>query len=237
MDFLELCQRVASESGTINGVLPTTVTGQTGRLAKVVRWTNDAWRQIQNANASWRWMQAEFYGPTAAHQQRYAYSGFNDLVTSSAITRFADWIYSPDGVDSGISLYDPSVGANDEGPLQFRDWEWFYRTQLRGAQNEGKPSMFSVAPDGKLLLSWTPDKVYTIRGRYRKDVQTLAADGDIPEMPARFHDVIVDIALMLLGTHDEAPAQIPLWRMRQSEKFCNLERDQLPRLQLGDTLA
>ncbi|GAA4108863.1 hypothetical protein ACFFTN_01455 [Aminobacter aganoensis] len=237
MNYLALCQRVASESGTVSGVKPTTVVGQVDRLAKIVRWVDDAWRQIQNAHSTWLWMQAEFYGPTVASQQRYAYSAFNDLATASTITRFADWIYSSNDVDSGITIYDPSIGVADEGALIFRDWEWFYRTQLRGTQSEGKPSMFAIAPDSKIVLSWTPDKVYTIRGRYRKDTQVLAADADIPELPTRFHDVIVDIALMLLGTHDEAPTQIPLWRMRQSEKFSNLERDQLPRMSLGDTLA
>lgn len=234
--FLALCQKVASESGTISGTLPTTVAGQTARLGKIVRWTNDAWRQIQNANATWRWMQAEFYGPTVASQQRYGYSAFNDLATASAITRFADWIYSADEADSGISLYDSS-GVASEGPLRFRDWDWFYKTQLRGPQNVGKPTIFTVAPDGKLVLSYTPDAVYTIRGRYRKDVQELAADADVPEMPARFHDAIVEVALILLGTHDEAPAQIPLWQMRKSTTFCNLERDQLPKLSLGGPLA
>lgn len=237
MDFLTLCQRVASESGTISGNKPISVAGQTDRLAKVVRWTNDAWRQIQNAHATWLWMQAEFYGSTVAHQQRYAATSFNDFETSAAITRFGDWVYSNRGVDSGVSLYDPSVGVADEGALLFRDWDWFYKNRLRGTQNEGKPSEFTIAPNGKMAFAYIPDKVYTVRGRYRKSPQSLTDNDDTPEMPERFHDVIVDIALILLGTHDEAPAQIPLWRMRTSEKFCNLERDQLPRINLAGPLA
>lgn len=238
MNFLQICQKVSSESGTVSDSQTlSTVVGVTNRNKKIVRWVNDAWRQIQNAHSSWLWMKAEFYGPTVASQQRYAYSGFNDLATSAAITRFADWIYSESDCDSGISLYDPAIGVADEGILTFRSWDWFYKNRLRGTQTEDKPSEFTIAPDGKLVLSKTPDAVYTIRGRYRKDVQELAADADIPECPARFHDAIVDIALQMLGTHDEAPSQIPLWRMRQSQNFNNLERDQLPRLNLCGPLA
>lgn len=233
--FLQLAQKVASESGTISSG-PASVTGQTGRLAKVVRWTNDAWRQIQNAHGDWRWMQAEFYGPTIAHQQRYSYTAFNDLVSLSAITRFGDWIYDSRECDSGFSLYD-STGVTSEGQLSFRDWEWFYKTQLRGTQTEGKPSLFTITPANQIALSYIPDAIYTIRGRYRKDVQELTADGDIPECPARFHDTIVETALIMLGTHDEAPTQIPLWQMRKSMNFCNLERDQLPRMELAGPLA
>jgi len=230
--FLELCQKVARESGTVSGVKPTAVTGQTDRLAKIVYWTNDAWRQIQNAHAGWLWMQAEFYGSTVASTQRYAATSFNDLAAAAAITRFADWVYSEDG-DSGITLYDPAIGLSDEGALRFRQWEIFHRNNLRGVQNTGKPTVFSIAPDKRLVLSYTPNAVYTIKGQYRKDVQTLSANGDIPECPVRFHDAIVDAALILLGTHDESPTQIPLWQMRRSRTFSDLERDQLPRLRFS----
>ena len=39
-NFLALCQKTARESGTIEGVLPSTVVGQSGRLLKVVNWVN-----------------------------------------------------------------------------------------------------------------------------------------------------------------------------------------------------
>lgn len=232
--FLALCQKVASESGTIPGptAKPTTVVGQTDRLGKIVRWTNDAWRQIQNAHASWLWMKSEFSGPTVAGTQRYAYNaaGFTDTNASAAISRFAEWLYNEHG-DSGFSLYD-STGVATEQPLTFMPWDQFYLT-LRGMQTSARPGYISITPDLKLALYKKPDAVYTIRGRYRKDVQELTADADIPECPTRFHDAIVDTALLMLGTHDESPTQIPLWQMRKSFNFCNLERDQLPRVQFS----
>ena len=57
MTFLELCQEVADESGTVAGVPSfTTVSNATGRLAKVVRWTRNAYRDIQNERSDWKWM-------------------------------------------------------------------------------------------------------------------------------------------------------------------------------------
>lgn len=236
--YLQLVQRVGSDSGTISGNLPATLVGVTDiRLLKIKRWVNEAWRSIQNAHATWLWLQAEFSGPTVAGTQRYAYNaaGFVDVSTSAAITRFADWIYSRDDTDSGFSLYD-STGVATEGPLTFRDWNWFYAS-LRGTQTSGKPSAFTITPENKIGLYYKPDAVYTIRGRYRKDVQDLTVDADVPECPVRFHDVIVDLALIMLGTHDESPTQIPLWQMRRVGSFRNLERDQLPPVTLAGPLA
>lgn len=238
--YLELCQQVASESGTVSGTYPTAVTGQTGRLAKIVRWTNQAWRSIQNAHAEWRWMQSQFSGSLADGTQAYAATSFDDVGTGSSITRFAEWIYDGSGLEARFSVYDPSVGVSDETILHYLDWNDFYRLRMRGAVSteEDRPAFFTIQPaDNKLYVSKIPDKTYTIRGLYRKSPQELSADGDTPEMPARFHDLIVDIAVEYLDTHDEGGQRIPLLRLRRFEKFNQLERDQLPKVRLAGTFA
>lgn len=238
MNFLQLAQRLASESGTVAGdTALTTVVGQTGRLGKIVRWTNDAWRSIQNAHNAWRWMRGEFEGSTVAAQVRYAGTEFDDVATAAAIDRFAEWVYTGDGNENRFSLYDPAIGVSDEGPLRYVDWDTFYTTRLRGVQTPGKPTAFAIDPASKLCLSPVPDAVYTVRGLYRKDTQVLAADADVPEMPLRFHDLIVDAGLMLLGAYDESMSQLPLWQLRRLANFSDLERDQLPIIQFGGPLA
>lgn len=229
--FLQLSQQVASESGTISGTQPSSVANQTGRLGKIVQWTKDAWISIQTSHSTWRWMRGEFEGPTIANQQRYDGSDFG--VTD----RFADWICTFDQTEDRFSMHDPDIGVSDEGRLVYLDWDTFYTTQLRGAQTAGKPYYFSIDPEGKLALSPKPDKAYIVRGPYLKDVQELSANGDIPEMPARFHRLIVEAALMYLGTHDESPNQLPLWRLQELKRFSELERDQLPKIQLCGPLA
>lgn len=228
--FLALCQRVASDSGTISGAFPTTVTGQTGRLGKIVRWTADAWRSIQNASGSWRWMRSEFSGSTVVGQVRYT------AAQMSIASRFGEWICNgPD--EQRFSIYLTASGVSDQGALKFLEWDTFYVKCLRGTQTNGKPTYFSIAPDNQLCLSPPPDAVYTVQGPYRKSAQELTADADEPEMPSRFHDLIADVALISLDTHDEAPQQLSLHQMRRAPKFSELERDQLPRLTLAGALA
>lgn len=228
--FLTLCQRVVSDSGTIEGTFPTAVTGQTGRLLKAVRWTNTAWESIQNAHASWRWMAGEFSGSTVATQIRYTPTQL------SIASRFGEW--GVRGVcDERYSIYKTATGVSDEAPLLFMPWDEFYVRRLKGTLTSNRPNTFSISPANEFCLSPTPDAVYTVRGPYRKSAQDLAADADIPEMPTRFHNIIVDAALDMLGAHDEAMSQIPLWRLRKVRGFSDLERDQLPPIQLAGALA
>lgn len=225
--YLQLCQRLASESGTVNGTFPTAVAGQTGRLEKIVRWVNDAWRDIQNAHATWRWMQGEWSGSTVAGQQRYA------PVTDFSLTRFGEWDSRRDGTEDRFTIYDPAIGVADEGPLIFLEWDRFYTRCVIGSHAQDRPVYFSIAPDNKLALGPVPDKVYTVRGPYRKSPQDLTADADTPELPARFHTLIATAALEYLGTNDEAAFQLQLWQLRRIRGFSDLERDQLPMLRLN----
>lgn len=223
MNFLELVQQVASDSGTARNI--TTVAGATGRVGKIVGWTNRAWRAIQNAHGSWRWMEGEFEGDTVASQGAYSGSDFG-------ATRFGTWLCTKTPEEARFFSYDPD--ADHEGRLRFLDWTTFQTTQ-RGTA-EGRPAFFTITPDDRIRLSPIPDKVYKIRGPYRKDVQNLSVDGDEPEMPARFHDLIVDAALILLGASDESP-QMAVWRIRSMEGFSALERDQLPPVEICGPLA
>lgn len=226
--YLQLAQKLASESGTVDKPTTqlTTVVGATRRLAKVVRWTNDAWRSIQNAHAAWRWMQGEFSGQTVNGQRRYT------ATQLSIASRFGEWVCRGQDEDRW-HCYLTATGVSDEGTLRYVPWDTFFGRLMRGTQTNGKPTYFSIAPDNQIALHPIPDAAYTITGPYRKDVQELTVDGDIPEMPTRFHDLIVDVAMGMLTLHDEAQVQLPLYRLRQMGRFSELERDQLPGVTIG----
>lgn len=229
--FLQLAQKVARESGTVSDGQLTTVVGRTGRLRKVVDWTNDGYRQIQNANRSWGWLQDNFEANTVAATSRYTGAALG-------LTRFAEWtcFHNPYDEDR-FSIFDPAVGRTSEGALQFLDWDTFYTARLRGASTSGKPSYFSISPKGEIVLSPVPDAAYTLRGPYRQSPQELALDADVPEMPAHFHDTIVAAAVVMLSTHDEAAPNLALWQLRQLRDFSQLEREQLPRIGICGALA
>lgn len=225
--FLELCQKVARESGTVSGTLPSAVTSQTGRLAKIVYWTVEAWRQIQNLHASWLWMRDEFDSPaTTAGTARYTAVSWN-------LTRWAEWITEPDTV----TMYLEADGVADEGLLTYIPWATYRAVYERGTQTADRPVHYSISPAKEFCLGPKPDDAYIVRGEYRKSPQTLSANTDEPEMPTRFHDLVAHYALLLLAEHDEAPMHIGVAERRKRELLDQLERDQLPKLELPSPLA
>ncbi len=217
---------VARESGTISGVLPISVTGQTGREAKVIYWVNEAWNQIQNDKDTWRWMRGEFDGAISASSQRYTGAG------SFSLTRWAGWITDNDT----MTIYPTADGVAYEtpiGPIPFANYRAMYE---RGTRTAGAPVVYSVS-DANELCFQLPDTAYTVRGMYRKTPQDLTANADIPEMPVRFHNLIAWDALILLAGADESISHMQIFQQRATRLRGDLMRDQLPQISIGGPLA
>lgn len=219
--FLELVQMTARESGTVPSNLPETVTGQIGRLGKVVHWVQTAWEEIQRSRAFWRWMHGEFTGETSPGLGSYANTQFG-------ITRFARWINLPDV----MSIYNKDLGNSDEQfiyPIEY----WRYRRLYDiGPQEPARPSCFSISPSNTLCLGPIPDDEYVIRGEYYKSPQELVNNDDIPEVPQQHRPIIAWKALLLLSEYDEGGIAMNVALRRYREALGDLERDQLPQLQM-----
>lgn len=219
--FLELVQMTARASGTVPSDLPQTVTGQTGRLGKIVRWVQTAWEDIQRSKAFWRWMHSEFSGETSPGLGSYASTQFG-------LTRFSRWINLPDT----ISIYKKDIGKSDEQfiyPIEY----WRYRRLYDiGVQENARPSCFSISPANTLCIGPIPDSEYEIRGEYYKSPQDLVNDNDVPEVPQQHRAIIAWKALLLLSEYDEAPVAMNAALRRYREALGDLERDQLPQLQM-----
>ncbi len=226
--YLELCQKVARESGTIAGVLPTAVTGQTGRLLKVVNWVNDAWSEIQNMHAAWLWMRSEFSNDLSTNTMKYTAASFN-------LTDFARWVEDP----GSVTMYLTATGVSDEGELENVPYDQWRRTYDRGTQTANRPTQWTVTPSLEFAVGVKPDLVYTVRGEYYLGNQALAANGDTPNCPARFHDLIVWKALMKLYASDEATEQLEEVKDLYEPLLFALVRDQLPAVMISasSTLA
>lgn len=233
MTFLELCQTVARESGTISGTRPTTVVGQTGRLLNVVSWTAEAYRMIQRERTDWRWLDGEFSGNTVVSQGDYT------PAQMGIASRFVGWRLGPANAKNSLSAYLTATGRADEHWLVFTEWDEFEPVYRFGADasRTGRPVAFSIDRANRIALWPAPDAVYTLRGRYRQGAQNLTVDADVPEMPEENHYAIVWRALILLGTYDEAAQQLPAWQAFYAEQMKNLRNAQLPRISLGGPLA
>jgi hypothetical protein len=236
MNYLQICQMTAQQTGTIQGVMPITVVGQVNRLKLIVDYVREAYLDIQNAHRKWRWLNSRFTGQTIVGQMFYDATSFTDEVDNTPVTRFSQWLFEQSGSDQSLSSYKTADGANEEGSLHFLDADRFYETQGRGVHPPGKPNFYTVDNRNRLAVSPVPDAVYTLRGKYRKSAQYLTADADIPEMPVDFHTIIKDAALSYVEGFDEGP-RIPLFRLRMLPNFSMLEAHQLPHVTWGAPLA
>ncbi len=229
---LQLCQSLRQEC-TDSGSGPTTVTGQTGELARFVKWIMDAWAELQQENELWRWMRKSFTVPTVASTGEYAYdaTGLVDTVSNAAITRWSRWYRGT------FKCYLQSAGVGSEYWLIWMDWDDFKRLYRFGTQTDGQPQRYSFDPTGKFCLGPKPSAVYVVSGDYQIGPQTLAADGDIPEMPTRFHNLIVYEAMSKYGGNRVAPEAILRANSEGGKLRAALELDQLPRWTYGEPLA
>lgn len=194
MNYLQLCQDLVRESGTISGdTTPTTTVGQSGRLLKVVNWIPKAWSAIQNLHDDWLWMRTEFSGAVSIATMRYT-------AASWSLTRFSRWITDEDTV----TIYRTSLGVSDETPLTEIPWLTWRARYGRGTQTAGRPIEYAFSPQNEFCVGPSPSYACTLRGEYQKSAQVLAANTDEPELPdTSLHSVIVWKGLLLLAQFDE----------------------------------
>lgn len=227
--YLQLCQKLARESGTVQGTQPTSVTSQSGRLLKIVNWVADSWTDIQNLHSSWRWLRGELPSGcvTASGTARYTSSAWS-------ITRFGEWITWP----HSLSIYKSATGVSDEGEISEITFDEWWELYNRGSQTNNRPVHAAISPANEFCFGPIPDAVYVLKGFYRKTPQTLSANADEPECSSQFHDIIVWKALLTMIGHDEAPRDIEGRTLRLYNEYLSaLERDSLPRIGYGGPLA
>lgn len=230
--FLQLCQSVADESGT--GAFPGTVSGLTGRPAKITAWVRNAWVDIQNDRNDWRWMEDTFTGSLLADISTYQGGDFS-------LTRFGQWKAGrdPDTMEDRFTVHLASQGRAREAAMHYEPWNEFRARYDRGAAAEqtGTPTVYTVDNLERLRVWPVPTASCTIRGVYRKTPQELTAGTDVPEMPAQYHSAIVWRALTNLAAHDEAFNQPAYWNTRYLDVLNDMERTQLPMVRLAGPLA
>lgn len=236
MSYLSLCQDLRREC-SISGTGPTATTGQTGEYLRVVTWIKNAYTEIQNRSARWRWMRSRFTVNTVADDSSYAYGDCTDSRLSAAISRFRRWWLLDDEGYSNITAYLSSGGVSGEYyliPLDWNDFRYLYR---RGTQTSGVPAHVSVDPQNNLVLGPAPSAVYVVSGEYQMSAQVLAANADTPEMPSDFHQLIVYEAMRKYAGYQSAPEVMSRAVNEGNAILRDLELDQLPRMRVGGPLA
>lgn len=223
MTFLELCQRARLECG-VSGTGPSTVTGQTGQLLKIVNWVTQAWLEIQTMRPNWRFMWKEFTFNTEAGTRDYA-------PADVSITDLDQWD------TNSFLIYETALGASDQNPLPYLDygkWRPTYRNRMAERSND-RPMLFTLMPDDdSVRFEPCPDAIFTLDGEYKRTPQTFSASSDTPTgFPSKFHMMIVYKAMQFYGFHESAPDVLSQGEALFDQWLMILEREQLPPMGIG----
>jgi len=238
--FLKICQNVARECSVAGGAdaspRPTTVVGQSGELNRIVNWVRDAYIEIQGAR-DWRWLRKDFTFDTVSGTDTYAYSVITDVDDSAVISRFRAWRLN-DRMNPP-KIYLTSAGVGGQSYLVFSRWDRFSSVYKIGAIQDqtSQPITITYNPKDEIVLGMTPNDIYTVTGSYYLSAQILAADADVPELPAMFHDLIKYQAMMYYGLFESAPEIISRAQIGAARLMNQLKRDQEPKMRFGGPLA
>lgn len=238
--YLKLCQDVARECGVAGGAdptpKPTTVTGQRGELNRIINWVKDAYVEIQGAR-NWRWLRKDFEVDTVAGTDTYAFGACTDVDDAALITRFKTWRL--DDRRNPPKIFLTSSGVGSQVFLSYTMWDNFEYLYKTGAlQNQtSQPVHITVNPKDEIVLGISPNDIYTLRGSYHKSAQILAADGDIPEMPTVYHNLIMYQAMEYYGMFESAPEVVSRARVGMRRLMNQLNRNQGQAFRVGGPLA
>ena len=202
-----------------------------------MNWIADSWRDIQLREPNWRWMRTGFTFNTTSGDDTYAYTDVTDVKTSAVIARFRSW-WAHDPLDP-FKCYLTSGGVSGQYRLIYMPWEGFKSIYKFGVQqsNTGQPIHVSVDDDRQIVLGPSPDGTYTVTGTFQRGAQILAADGDTPDMPSDFHDLIVYYAMQRYATSAVAPEVLARAALEGGRLMRALEQDQRPRMRLARPMA
>lgn len=231
MNFLQLCQRTASECGvSLTG--PSAVTGQVGRLGQIVKWVALADMDIQTLHNDWHFMRSAFTVSATSGDGKYAATDCTDTGTSSAISKFRDWCR-----DTPMKVYLTSAGVGGETDMCYLRYEDWYSRYNVGTQTNGKPFFWSVHPDRSLLLAPKPDATYTVSGDYMKSATEMTADASEPLIPSDYHMAIVYRAMMKYGRYAGASEVFNDGQAEYRRVLNEMRRTQRPEIQVPGALA
>jgi len=235
--YLTLSNDLARESGLSGAAASiSAVTVQSGQALRVVEWVQRSYKDIQNRH-NWRWLRSTWTVNTVASDDTYAFGDCTDDRLAALITRFKCWWPYDECGAPNVKRYLTSGGVGGEGWMTFLPWSNFRAIYKIGTQNNGQPVNFTIDPQNQLVLGPKPDAIYTISGEYQMSAQILAADGDTPEVPSDYHDLIVWYALEKYGRFSAAPEALAQAQRESSRLMRQLEANQLPSIALGGPLA
>ena len=213
--FVQLVDKLRIEGG-VSGFPITTVNGTlSAETARLKKWVQDAWRDIQTMY-NWRFLfrEASFTVP------QYA-----SVITPPEFTagQVSEWF------EDTVRIAEFGGARKDSDVMTVLDYFEFRDGAGIDPTVRGKPSAVAVHPNSEsLLIAPSADEQYTMFYDYVRVPQELDDDGDVPIMPARFHDLIVWEAIARYGGYEESSVVLQRSTLQKGPLWAALMRDQLP---------
>lgn len=219
MTFLQLARRLRQEGRGTGNAGPTTVVNQEGDAKDWVDWTAESWNRIQGAKRSWRWMYGTASVNVAAGERDFPLATI--LPVADDLARFANW------KPNSFKYRTVAEGLAGERNLAQGSFENEMMSDFGTPSEANRPNRVSVMTDNSLRIRPTVTEAGVLTGRYYKGPQGLYLDDDVPEMPARFHMLIVWDALVDHAVGEVSQEQYERAVMRRTELWYALLADQL----------
>jgi hypothetical protein len=228
MNYLQLVNRARIECGVSGANVPlVTAQNLTGEAARIASWINTAWVDLQTSKDDWQFMLENFTFNTVAQQQVYT-------PTEAGVgSTFANW--------KRDSFRCSSVGANfgDEQLMNYMEFPTFRNLYIYANMRRtyARPVVVSITPDKNLAFGSVPDQAYVIDAQYYVRPTELVADTDTPNIPDRFHMLLVYRAMLYYAGFEAASEVYQRGETEYNRLYKRMEVDQLPTIISGPPLA
>ena len=228
---LDLVRRLALESGTVTNPTTsiTTIVNATGEVARLASWIINAWLDIQDLHPNWKFMRRSCSFVTVDGQANYT-----PVQCAIPANTFGRW-----KLDSFRS-YVTAGGTNGEIYLCKLDYDQYRDTYIFGSMRtvRAQPLYVTEFPDYSLGIGPVAPVGYTVYGDYYAAPKDLSGDAEVPALPTQ-HNLMIIVwkALMDYGYFDAAPEAIQRGEREYKRLLSRLQRDQLPPMRMGGSLA
>lgn len=230
MTFLALSQRLLQECGG-SGIGPTSVSNQSGEQKRIVDWISTADEDVQRLRNDWLFMRSGFTVNTVSGTAAYAHGDCTDTTSGVPIAAFRDWDKDT------FKIYLAASGVAGERPMDYLDYASWYAIHNTGTQTASFPTNFTVLSNRAFSLGPKPDGVYVVTGEYQKSVTTMTANTDVPVYPSEYHMLPLYLAMMSYGVYAGATEIYQAGSNKYKKMLAEMERTQLPEMQLGGAWA
>lgn len=226
MTFLEIVAAAYRESGFV-GEGPVSVLNQVGRKGDMVRWCQQAHEEIQEARTDWRFDWAS--GTFALTPGTDTYDPVNDFSITGGVREF---VRAP----LGSYAYPTAQGLNARSYLRFCEWGEFRGLNVPSVSGS-VPTIFTLRPDNSIVYYPNPTAAVMVAHEYYRMPQVLAANADVPRMPARFHMAIAWKAVMIGCGKTKDFSRFDTAEENYEKLYQRLLIEETPRVVLGASFA